>query len=238
VAAAAGLGAARLAAGTGPLLSALAALAIFGTVYFAGTMALGTPTLIACGRSCADCPTTEGASRQARRVSLEGRCGRDSLRREGQEPALPGPELFRPGGGVHPERAALVRQIADLETIVVASEAQALLLENNLIKEHQPRFNIRLRDDKSYPRIAVTLAEPFPRVLVTRRLTLRARATSALHRRRHAAPDAEDHSPHLHGAFVHWDLPREAPDRPCLDYHIDRCRRPASATRPRPTTAA
>src|SRR5438105_13246025 len=82
------------------------------------------------------------------------------------------PSYFGPDGGETPERAALVSQIADLETIVVPNEAQALLLENNLIKEHQPRFNIRLTDDKSYPRIAVTLAEPFPRVLVTRRVAI------------------------------------------------------------------
>src|SRR5205823_3274783 len=79
------------------------------------------------------------------------------------------PSYFGPDGGATPERAALISQIADLETIIVPNEAQALLLENNLIKEHRPRFNIRLTDDKSYPRIAVTLAEPFPRVLVTRR---------------------------------------------------------------------
>ena len=77
-----------------------------------------------------------------------------------------------PDAGATPERAALVRQIADVETIVVPSEPQALLLENTLIKEHKPRFNIRLTDDKSYPRIAVTLAEPFPRVLVVRRLNI------------------------------------------------------------------
>src|ERR1700730_12873273 len=70
------------------------------------------------------------------------------------------------------EREALARQITDLDTIIVPNEAQALLLENTLIKEHQPRFNIRLRDDKSYPQIAVTLAEPFPRVLVVRRVTI------------------------------------------------------------------
>jgi len=137
------------------------------------------------------------------------------------------PSYFGPDGGDTPERAALVSQIADLETIIVPSEAQALLLENNLIKEHQPRFNIRLRDDKSYPRIAVTLAEPFPRVLVTRRLTL---------------PGARYFGPYTDVATLRqtlkiirriftvrsctWDLPREAPDRPCLDYHIDRCRAP------------
>ena len=69
----------------------------------------------------------------------------------------------------NPIHRLLLRQIADVETIVVASEPQSLLLENNLIKEYQPRFNVRLKDDKSYPSIAVTLAEPFPRVLVTRR---------------------------------------------------------------------
>jgi excinuclease ABC subunit C len=137
------------------------------------------------------------------------------------------PSYFGPDGGETPERAALVSQIADLETIIVPNEAQALLLENNLIKEHRPRFNIRLTDDKSYPRIAVTLAEPFPRVLVTRRV---------------AIPGARYFGPYTDVATLrqtlkiirriftvrscHWDLPREAPDRPCLDYHIDRCRAP------------
>jgi excinuclease ABC subunit C len=126
-----------------------------------------------------------------------------------------------------PEREALARQIADLETIVVPNEAQALLLENNLIKEHQPRFNIRLRDDKSYPQIAVTLGEPFPRVLVVRRVTIAGaryfgpytdvatlRQTLKIIRRIFTVRSC------------HWNLPVEAPDRPCLDYHIDRCKAP------------
>ena len=140
------------------------------------------------------------------------------------------PSYFGPDGGDTPERAALVNQIADLETIIVPNEAQALLLENNLIKEQRPRFNIRLTDDKSYPRIAVTLGEPFPRVLVTRRVTI---------------PGARYFGPYTDVATLrqtlkiirriftvrscHWDLPREAPDRPCLDYHIDRCRAPCVA---------
>jgi len=132
-----------------------------------------------------------------------------------------------PDADSSPEHSALLSQIADLETILVPSEAQALLLENNLIKEHRPRFNIRLTDDKSYPRIAVTLGEPFPRVLVVRRVTL---------------PGARFFGPYTDVANLRqtlniirrlftvrsctWDLPREAPDRPCLDYHIDRCRAP------------
>ncbi|MGH7567643.1 MAG: excinuclease ABC subunit UvrC [Gemmatimonadales bacterium] len=137
------------------------------------------------------------------------------------------PSYFGPDAEASAERAALARQIADLETIVVPSEAQALLLENNLIKVHQPRFNIRLRDDKSYPRIAVTLTEPFPRVLVVRRVNIEGaryfgpytdvgtlRQTLKIIRRIFTVRSC------------HYALPREAPDRPCLDYHIDRCRAP------------
>jgi excinuclease ABC subunit C len=121
----------------------------------------------------------------------------------------------------------LLRHIADVETIVVGSEAQSLLLENNLIKEYQPRFNVRLKDDKSYPSIAVTLGEPFPRVLVTRRLDLPGaryfgpytdvallRKTLAIVRRLYTVRSCPD------------DLPRERRERPCLDYHIGRCRAP------------
>jgi len=68
-----------------------------------------------------------------------------------------------------PRNRLLQRLITDVETIVVPSEPGSLILENNLIKEYRPRFNVRLKDDKSYPSIAVTLSEPFPRVLVTRR---------------------------------------------------------------------
>jgi excinuclease ABC subunit C len=66
---------------------------------------------------------------------------------------------------------SLVREIADVEYIVVDNEREALALENNLIKQHKPKFNILLRDDKTYPSICFTAAEPFPRVFVTRRLT-------------------------------------------------------------------
>ena len=125
------------------------------------------------------------------------------------------------------KHAALVRQIAAVDTIVVPTEPEALLLENNLIKAHNPRFNVLLRDDKSYPQIAVTLAEPFPRVLVVRRVAL---------------PGAKYFGPYtdvgtlrqtlqiIRRLFTvrscHWNLPAEHPDRPCLDYHIERCRAP------------
>src|SRR5690606_19714483 len=82
---------------------------------------------------------------------------------------------LQPERATSPKDELLRRLIADVETIVVESEAQSLLLENNLIKEYQPRLNVRLKDDKSYPSIAVTVREPFPRVLVTRRRDLDAR---------------------------------------------------------------
>lgn len=126
-----------------------------------------------------------------------------------------------------PKHRALVKKIADLETIVVPNESQALLLENNLIKEYQPRFNILLRDDKSYPSIAVTLGDDFPRVLVVRRLDI---------------PGARYFGPYTDVAILrrtlrvirriftvrscHYDLMTETPDRPCLDYHIRRCLAP------------
>jgi excinuclease ABC subunit C len=129
--------------------------------------------------------------------------------------------------GESPRNSLLVRLIDDVETIVVPSEPQSLLLENNLIKEHQPRFNVRLKDDKSYPSIAVTLREPFPRVLVTRRRDIPGakyfgpytdvadmRRMLALIRRIFTVRSCSD------------DLPLEQRDRPCLDFHIHRCLAP------------
>jgi len=126
-----------------------------------------------------------------------------------------------------PKHQMLLRLIDDLETIVVTSELEAFLLENNLIKEHQPQFNIQLRDDKSYPHVAVTVGEPFPRVLVVRRMDLAGARyfgpytdVSALRRTIRT----------IRRVFTvrscHYRLPDDAPERPCLDYQIGRCRAP------------
>ena len=77
---------------------------------------------------------------------------------------------FRAEAEHTPKTRELMRHVESLETMVVGSEAEALILEANLIKEHRPRFNILLRDDKRYPYIKVTVQEPFPRVYVTRRV--------------------------------------------------------------------
>ncbi len=71
---------------------------------------------------------------------------------------------------VNPKVRALVAELAGLQFIVADSELEALILEANLIKEHRPRYNVRLKDDKWYPYIKITLSEPFPRVLITRRM--------------------------------------------------------------------
>ncbi|TVR53167.1 MAG: excinuclease ABC subunit UvrC [Gemmatimonadales bacterium] len=121
----------------------------------------------------------------------------------------------------------LARRAVEVETIPVGSEAEALILESNLIKEHQPPFNIQLRDDKRYPYIKVTVQEPFPRVFVTRRL----RGDGA----RYFGPftsvgplrQALEVVKRLYTVrSCRYDLPREAPPRPCLDYHIGRCQAP------------
>jgi excinuclease ABC subunit C len=77
---------------------------------------------------------------------------------------------FHPSAWEYSKVRALVAEVADLDFIVTDSELEALILEANLIKEHRPRYNVRLKDDKHYPYIKVTWAEPFPKVLITRRM--------------------------------------------------------------------
>src|SRR5499426_3128292 len=74
------------------------------------------------------------------------------------------------GGDERSQVRFLVGKLADFETLVTASEKEALILENNLIKQYRPRYNIRLKDDKSYVSVKVTVKDAWPRVLVTRRI--------------------------------------------------------------------
>jgi excinuclease ABC subunit C len=121
----------------------------------------------------------------------------------------------------------LMRYVADFDTIVVPTEAHALILEANLIKEYRPRFNIALRDDKSYPYIKVTVQEPFPRVFVTRRLLNDGG--------RYFGPYTDVGKMRRALNVVkqiftvrscRYDMPKEMPERPCLDYYIKRCKAP------------
>ncbi len=122
---------------------------------------------------------------------------------------------------------ALLRLIEDVDTIVVPDEAHALILENTLIKEHRPRFNIALRDDKSYPYIKVTVAEPFPRVFVTRRFVDDGSRYFGPYTDVGAMRRALNVVNRIFTVrSCHYDLPDDAPERPCLDYHIGRCLAP------------
>jgi excinuclease ABC subunit C len=126
-----------------------------------------------------------------------------------------------------PKTREMVLHVVSLETIIVGSEAEALILEANLIKEYQPRFNIQLRDDKRYPYIKVTTMEPFPRVFVTRKLHDDGSKYFGPYTSVGLMRDALDVIKRLYTVrSCRYDLPREAPNRPCLDYHIGRCLAP------------
>ncbi len=123
---------------------------------------------------------------------------------------------------------SLVREIADLEYIVVDNEREALALENNLIKRHQPKFNILLRDDKTYPYIRYTAFEKYPRVYVTRRLV----KDGSLYFGPYFPASLAYRLVHLiHKHFLvpscTVDLTRLHP-RPCLQYYIHRCLGPCA----------
>ncbi|MGA8576040.1 MAG: excinuclease ABC subunit UvrC [Candidatus Cybelea sp.] len=132
---------------------------------------------------------------------------------------------FQEGAVHHPRTIAMVERVADVRTIVVTNEVEALILEANLIKRHQPPFNVRLRDDKRYPYLKVT-NESFPRVVFTRFV----RNDGA----RYFGPYTNAHGLRELIDLVRVVFPlrtcREPIDgrrkRPCLQYHIKRCLAP------------
>src|SRR5271154_1087872 len=171
----------------------------------------------------------------------------------GQIPAQPGVYLFQDAGGkilyigkarslrsrvrsyflesswVNAKTGSLVREVADFDYIVVDNEREALALENSLIKQYKPKFNVLLRDDKTYPYIRYTAFEKYPRVYVTRRLL------------KDGSLYFGPYFPHsLAYRIVHFihktfrvpsctvDLTRDHP-RPCLQYYIHRCLGPCAA---------
>ena len=131
-------------------------------------------------------------------------------------------QYFQSSRNMDPKTRQLVRFIADIEFIVVDNEVEALVLESNLIKKHKPRFNVLLKDDKSYPHLKLT-NEPFPKVVVTRRIVrdgsnyygpflpaVLARKTLNLVNRAFQLRTCE--------IEIDGKLPR-----PCLEYHLKRC---------------
>lgn len=124
-----------------------------------------------------------------------------------------------------PKEKALIARIADFEYIITGSEMEALILECNLIKKHHPKYNISLRDDKSFPYVKVTLNEDFPRVFATRKVQ---------------KDGARYFGPYTDAGAVHETLkllktlfPLRAcrnldAKRPCLEHHIKRCLAPCA----------
>ena len=136
---------------------------------------------------------------------------------------------FLESNWVNAKTGSLVREIADIDYIVVDNEREALALENNLIKQYQPKFNVMLRDDKTYPYIRFTAFEKYPRVYVTRRLL----KDGSLY----FGPYFPHSLAHRIVHFIHKhfrvpsctvDLTRNHP-RPCLQYYIHRCLGPCVA---------
>ena len=130
---------------------------------------------------------------------------------------------FHEGRWEDSKTGTLVREAVDVDYIVVANNKEALALENNLIKQRKPRFNILLRDDKTYPYVKLTLGERWPRVYVTRRLR---KDGSAYYGPYFPANLAYRIVDLIHRNFLipscKVDLTRFHP-RPCLQYYIKRC---------------
>jgi len=134
---------------------------------------------------------------------------------------------FRSGTEKDGKTDALVRRIRDFDYIVTDSETDALVLENQLIKEYRPVYNVRLKDDKQYPYLRITLSEAYPRVDVVRRIERDGA--------RYFGPFTDvgamrETLKFAAAAFqvrtCHLDLPTQTVERACLDYQIGRCSAP------------
>lgn len=137
-------------------------------------------------------------------------------------------QYFQNSKNKSPKVAAMVSHIAYFEYIVTASEMEALLLECNLIKEHRPKYNVMLKDDKTYPYIKVTIAEEYPRIFITRKYVK--------DKNRYFGPitdvtAARETVDIIHKLFpirkCRKSLPKEiGRERPCLNHHIGQCLAP------------
>ena len=136
---------------------------------------------------------------------------------------------FGSRAGLDSRIVRMTTEVADVETIVTDTVSEAFLLESNLIKEHRPRFNIRLRDDKSYPFVKITLGEDFPRIVRTRKLT---RDGSRYFGPYASASSVDETLKLLRRIFPFRTCNLEIPEgkrvleRPCLLYYINRCQGP------------
>ena len=131
------------------------------------------------------------------------------------------------GGDSRAGIGQLVERVERIEFVVTRSEGEALHLEQNLIKRHRPPFNVRLRDDKSYPYIAVTVDDDFPRVIFTRERHRRGVVYFGPYA---SAKKVRETLDVLNRVFQYRPCEGPRPGRrsgiPCLDYHIERCLAP------------
>ena len=136
-------------------------------------------------------------------------------------------QYFVPAERLNAKTRVLVSKIADAQYSVVDSEADALLLENNLIKQYKPKYNILLKDSKTYPWICVT-EEPFPRVFITRRVTKGAQYFGPYSSARHAHALVEFFESAYPLRSCKYKIDSEAilrhKFRPCLDFHLGKCK--------------
>lgn len=130
---------------------------------------------------------------------------------------------FRPSQPLNPRIALMVQQVVEIEFIVTDTEAEALALEANLIKQHQPYFNVLLKDDKKYPYVCITWSETYPRIFITRK-----RRTDHA-RDRYYGPYVDTRLLRQTLQIIKRIFPlRQRPkplfkDRPCLNYDMGRC---------------
>ena len=132
---------------------------------------------------------------------------------------------FRANIGRGPQIDQMVKQIARFEYIVTDSELEALVLENNLIKENSPRYNTLLKDDKTYPYIKVTVSEDYPRVLFSRLMKKDKSRYFGPFTSAAAVKDTIDLINKIYGLRnCNRTLPRDIGlERPCLNYHMKQC---------------
>lgn len=140
-------------------------------------------------------------------------------------------QYFQPSHDEGIKKAQMVKQIARFEYIVTDSELEALVLECNLIKEHRPKYNTMLRDDKTYPYIRVTLGEDFPRVLFSRQQKKDKSRYFGPYTSAGAVKDTIEMINKLYQLRTcNRNLPRDTgKERPCLNYHIHQCDAPCQA---------
>ena len=137
-------------------------------------------------------------------------------------------QYFQAGRNVTPKIERMISQIDHFEYIITDSEVEALVLESNLIKEHKPKYNTMLKDDKNYPYIKATIEEDFPRLLIARELK---RDKSKYFGPFTSAGAAKDTLELAHKIYkirtCRRVLPRDTgKERPCLNYHIGQCSAP------------